>query len=210
MKIALLKWILLSIALILLTEILNNVLNTKELYYNSLAEQLSKKQIEKIFSFQDKWRWVMYLIVPLIMFLKTSLIASVLYIGIFFLSKIPVTFKQLWSIVLSAEFAFLLVPVFKMAWFYFFQTNYKLEDIQNFYPLSALNITGYKNLEPWYIYPLQTLNLFEFLYIIYLGFQIGKITNTNADHGLKIMSLSYVPALFLWIATIMFFTLNYS
>jgi hypothetical protein len=46
----------------------------------------------------------------------------------------------LWGFVIIAEFVFLLVPIFKIIWFYFFQTNYTLEDIQYFYPLSALNI----------------------------------------------------------------------
>jgi hypothetical protein len=41
-----------------------------------------------------------------------------------------------------------IIPIFKIIWFYFFQTNYTLEDIQYFYPLSALNIVDYKELEP--------------------------------------------------------------
>mgnify|MGYP003395149940 CR=1 FL=1 len=73
-----------------------------------------------------------------------------------------------------------------------------------------LNIIGFKGLEPWLIYPLQTLNLFEIAYIIYLSYQIGYLTKTNADNGLKIVSYSYVPALFLWVVVVMFFTLNYS
>lgn len=105
---------------------------------------------------------------------------------------------------------FLLVPIFKIIWFYFFQTNYTLEDLQYFYPFSAINITGFNGLEPWLIYPLQTLNIFEVIYIIYLSYQIGDLTKTNADNGLKIVSFSYIPALILWITVVMFFTLNYS
>lgn len=142
--------------------------------------------------------------------IKTSLIASVLYIGTFFFSKITVSFKQLWSILVNAEFIFLLVPVFKIAWFYFFQPNYKLEDIQYFYPLSVLNIIGYKGLEPWCIYPFQTLNLFELAYWLILAYYIGKFTQSNMDNGLKIALYSYGPALLLWVVTIMFFTLNFS
>jgi hypothetical protein len=162
------------------------------------------------FEFQDKWQWVSYVFVPIMVLIKTSLIASTLYIGTFFFSKMPIAFKQLWAIVISAEFVFLLVPVFKIIWFYFFQTNYKLEDIQYFYPLSALNIVGYKNLEPWFIYPFQTLNLFELAYWLILAYYIGKVTKTTMDNGLKIVAYSYGPALLLWVVTIMFFTLNYS
>ena len=132
-----------------------------------------------------------------------------MYIGLF-ISNRELNFKTIWHVVINAEFIFLLVPIFKIIWFSFFQTNYNLQDLQYFYPLSALNIIGYKGLETWFIYPFQVLNLFELSYIIYLGFQIGKLTNTNTDYGLKIVGLSYVPSLLLWVAIVMFFTLNYS
>lgn len=204
------KYLLLSIALIILTEITNKALDFKGLLYNSLAEKLTTKQIQYFFEFQEKWQWVGYAIVPIIVLIKTCLIASTLYIGTFFFSKVAVTFKQLWGFVLTAEFVFLLVPVFKMVWFYFFQTHYKLEDIQYFYPLSALNIVGYKDLEVWFIYPFQMLNLFELAYWLILAYYLGKATKTTMDQGLKIVAYSYGPALLLWVVTIMFFTLNYS
>jgi hypothetical protein len=147
--------------------------------------------------------------IPIFLLIKTTIIATILYIGLFFSNK-DLKFKNLWDIVLKAEFIFLLIPIFKIIWFYFFQPNYNLEDIQNFYPLCALNIVGYKNLETWFLYPFQTLNLFELAYIIYLGYQVGKLTNTNTDNGLKLVAYSYAPALLLWVVTIMFFTLSYS
>lgn len=160
-----LKYIILLSLLILITEITNKILNINNLIYNSLAEQLTTQQINDYFEVQKKWQWLGYLIVPIILLIKTSLIVSVFYIGTFFFSKTLVTFKQLWHYVITAEFIFLLVPLFKIIWFYFFQTNYTLEDIQYFYPLSALNIIGYKGLEPWLIYPFQVLNLFELVLV---------------------------------------------
>lgn len=206
----LIKFLTLSISIIVLIEIANKVLNIRGLIYNSLGEQLTNEEIVKIFEFKDKWQWVGYAIAPVMTFLKTSLIASALYIGAFFFSKIAVSFKQLWGVVLSAEFVFLLVPLFKIIRFYFFQSNYTLEDIQYFYPLSALNIVGYKGLEPWLIYPFQVLNVFELVYWLILAYFIGKITETNMDRGLKIVTSSYGSALLLWVVVVMFFTLNYS
>lgn len=203
--------LLLVLILIYLTliEIPKQFLNTNALIYNSLSEQFGNEQVLKILSLQKKWEWVGYLIVPIIVLIKTILIATVLYIGIAF-TDAKITFISIFNKVVQAEFIFLLVPIFKIIWFYFFQTNYKLEDIQYFFPFSAINITGYEGLEPWFIYPLQTLNLFELAYIIYLGYQMGKLTNTNPDKGIKIVVSSYVPALVLWICTVMFLTLNYS
>lgn len=210
MKSTFLKCLLLAIAVIATAELLGFVLNFNNLLYNSLAERLTHKEIKDFFSFQEKWQWVTYVFVPLILLIKSSLIASVLYIGVYFFSKATVTFKQLWAVVVQAEFVFLLVPVFKMGWFYFVQTHYKLEDIQYFMPLSAINITGYHDLATWFIYPLQVLNVFELVYIVYLSYQIGYLTQTNADRGLKIVACSYLPSLLLWVAVVMFFTLSYS
>ncbi|MHC0446854.1 hypothetical protein ACWA1F_15695 [Flavobacterium sp. 3-218] len=204
-----LRYSLLTISFVFITEITNKILNLKDLLHHFLSDFLSVQQVNSYFEFQDKWHWLTYLYIPLLILIKTIIISTILYAGLFLFGK-EIKYTQLWNITIKAEFIFVLVPILKILWFYFFQTNYNLNDIQNFYPLSALNIVGYKGLETWFIYPFQVLNLFEVFYIIYLGFQIGRITNTNADYGLKIVGLSYVPFLLLWVATVMFFTLNYS
>ncbi len=189
---------------------LKTTLGFDKLVYNSLVQEFTTKQIQYFFEFQNNWRFVGYIILWIMLLIKTTLLASILYIGTFFFSKNGITFKKIWKCVIQAEYVFLLVPVVKIAWFCFFKTNYTLEDILYFYPLSALNITGYQDLDPWLIYPLQTLNLFELAYIIYLSYQIGQLTHSSADNGLKIVGCSYVPALLLWVTVVMFFTLNYS
>ena len=192
------------------------ILNIDKLIYNSLAEKLTISQIEEIIEFQKKWQWFSYAIIPIILLIKTALISSILYIGTFFYSKSKVTFKQLFDAVVKAEFVFLGVGVLKIVWFYFFQTNYTLEDLQYFYPLSALNIVGYKGLEAWFIYPLQVLNLFELAYWLLLAYFVGKLAFTEKDKGkpmdlgFKIVATSYGSALLLWVVVVMFFTLNYS
>lgn len=210
MKSSFFRYILICILLLLFTELTKNILNFDKLLYTSLAEKLTNNQIDKFFKMQSKWRWISYLIVPIVALIKTSIIASTLYIGTFFFSKVKVKFKKLWLIVITTEFIFLLVPIFKIVWFYFFEPDYTLEDIQYFYPLSALNIVGYEGLEPWLIYPFQVLNLFELAYWLVLAYYIGKATETTMDHGLKIVMSSYGSALLLWVVVVMFFTLNYS
>ncbi|MEA9413548.1 hypothetical protein [Flavobacterium sp. PL02] len=202
--------LLLSIILIAFGEATKVVLDFDALQYNSMAEKLTSQQLNQYFEFQNKWKWISYFFIPVYIAIKTSIIAIVLYIGTYFLSSKEVTYKSLWTIAIKAEFIFLLVAIAKIIWFYFFQTKYDLEDIQYFYPLSALNIVGYKDLESWFIYPFQTLNLFELAYWLILAYFIGKETETNMDKGLKIVAYSYGPTLLLWITIVMFFTLNYS
>lgn len=193
----------------LLNELFQEILHFDKLIYSSLSDQLTSLQVENFLGFRKKWQWITYIIIPVLYLLKIYIISTIIHIGLLFLNN-NLNFKSICNIVIKSEFIFLLVPIFKTIWFCIFQTNYNLSDVQNFYPLSALNITGYQNLEPWLIYPFQVLNLFELFYIIYLSYEIGKLTNTNTDYGLKILLLSYVPALLLWITAVMFFTLNYS
>jgi hypothetical protein len=210
MKSTFTKYLVISIALIILSELTKHFIHFDKLLYNSLAENLTSNQIERFFEMQNKWQWVGYLFIPVFVLLKTLIIASAVYTTVYFFNNNKTTFKSILNIILQAEFVFLLVPVLKIIWFYFFQTNYTLEDLQYFYPLSALNIIGYAGLEPWLIYPLQILNLFELAYIIYLAYLIGKLTSTHTDNGFKIIMYSYVPTMLLWVCVVMFLTLSMS
>lgn len=198
---------LLTIIYLILNYLSQNILNTEDLLVTSLAEQLTNKQIEDILNFKEKWNWINYVLLPLMLLIKTSIIAAILDVGCFFFNK-EIKYKKLLNIVIKAEFIFLLVIVFKTAWFYFFQTNYNLEDLQYFYPLSALNIIGYEGLQPWFIYPFQVLNIFELVYWFILAYLIGKELNENTDKGFSIVASSYGVSLLIWVVGVMFFTLN--
>lgn len=203
-------FILLCLLTMLEGYILLKCFNIDKIIHNILISDYNEKEIQQYFTKKDKWSFYSYFLIPILIYIKTIIVTSVIYIGTFFYSKTQLKFKSLWHLVVKSECVFLVVGVLKLVWFYFFQTNYTLEDIQYFYPLSALNIIGYKGLESWLIYPLQTLNVFELAYIIILSYQLGTLTLTNPDTGLKIVASSYIPALLLWVTIIMFFTLNFS
>ena len=185
------------------------LLNTEELVINSLAEQLTTKQIEKALNFQQKWEWIAYLLLPLLLIIKISIIALILDVGCFFFDK-EIKYKKLFNIVTKADFVFLGVMILKTIWFYVFQQDYTLEDLQYFYPLWALNIVGYEGLETWFIYPFQVINLFEFAYWFILAFLISKELKTTTSKGFSIVASSYGVALVIWVVVVMFFTLNMS
>lgn len=199
-----------SFSFVFINQICTTILNFDEILYKSLIENLSEDQIEKFFKVKNLAEKFNFIFFPIIITVKTILVSTIINIGIIFYSRNSISFNQIINIVLKAEFIFLFVPIFKFIWIYFFMSKYNFEDIQYFYPFSALNITGYKGIDSWLLYPLQTFNLFEVAYIIYLSYQIGYLTKTNADNGLKIIGYSYVPALILWVTVVMFFTLNYS
>lgn len=208
-NLSLLYFIILCGLMFFLAEYTKYLLNINNLIYADFSEKFTGNVLESVFQQTRNWQLIGYILLPILLFVKTQIIAGILGIGAFLFNK-KISHGRLWNIVLKAEFLFLLVGVLKIIWFYFFRTNYTLEDIEYFYPLSMLNIVGYKNVEPWYIYPLQTLNVFEMFYWIILALLIDKELEIKDNIGIKIVASSYGPALFLWVVGVMFFTLNIS
>ncbi|RZS99148.1 hypothetical protein [Aquimarina brevivitae] len=198
--------------LVLITSILtlffNLSMDMNTLVFNSLSDKLTQEQVVEIMDSSQKWQWLGYVLLPLILLLKIAVITAVLYMGIFFFEK-KITYKRLFTIVTKAEFVFVLFGLVKLLWFVF-QDGYTLEDVQSFYPLSALNVIGYQELQPWFVYPFQTLNLFELAYWIILAWLLSKEIQSTTDKALKIVASSYGSALLIWVVAVMFFTLNMS
>lgn len=199
----------LSIFTIGLQYLFNILLDFDNTLADSLSTQITEEQLYNYLNLRKDLEWIGYALSALILLLKILIIATILDVGCFFFGK-EIKYKKLFNIVITAEFVFLLVIVFKAAWFYFFQTDYNLEDLQYFYPLSALSIIGYEGLQTWFIYPFQALNLFELVYWFILAYLIGKELNENTDKGFTIVASSYGLSLLIWVVGVMFFTLNIS
>ena len=192
---------------LLFSEAATYYLSINELVYNNLSEQLTLKQIEDYFETQARWRWMQYVLPPVVLYLKTTFTAWILAIGGFFYG-VSLPHKKYWQIVLQAEFAFVLAAVFKIFWFLFIQTDFSLEDLQQFMPLSLQSILDTSTKPLWALYPLQLLNGFEVFYWILLILLFNQVTKTKK--GMAVVLVSYGPALFVWMIFIMFLTLNLS
>ncbi len=196
--------LILTTLLFLLFEI---ILNVEQKYNLFLSENLLKDEVDKILENRQKWIWLNYVLVYLLLLLKIFIISAIIDMGCFFYNK-KIKFQKIFNIVVKAEFVFFLVIIFKIGWFYFFKKNYTIEDLQYFYPLSALNIVGYEGIHPWFIYPFQVINIFELVYWLILAYLINKEINDNTEKGFSIVASSYGVSLFLWVIIVMFFTLN--
>lgn len=185
------------------------LLETNDVIFNSLSENLTFEQIEDVIAFKRHWGWIFYLFIPIVLVGKILLIAGILDVGCFLFDK-RIRFKRILNIVVRTEFIFLLVIIFKTLWFYFYKTEYTLEDLQFFFPLSVLNLVGYEGIKPWFVYPLQVLNLFELAYWVILAYLLDKAINDHSFKGMSIVASSYGVSLLIWVVGVMFFTLNIS
>lgn len=203
----------LLIILILLTIlsgcIFKYLLNIDELVYNFYSEKLTQEKISQLLKVQKKWEWFGYVIMPLIVLLRSSLVAMCLSIGMFFYNmESKLKFKHFFKVALLGEFVLVLVGFVKLLHFLFIKTDYTLEDIQQFYPISYINFLDIKNLEPWLIYPLQTINLFEIAYFFVLVYGVHKLLKNNYWKSFEITAVSYGTGLVIWLGLVMFLTLN--
>ena len=187
----------------------NQCLVSDTLYYNSFAEQLTADKIDALIDQTQQWAWLGYVFIPIIYLLKFSVIALILLTGFFIINK-KVSFSLLFKAVMLAEIPFLLVPLIKLLWFMFIQTDYTFQDLQYFFPLSALQLFEVANLPTWQIYPLQLLNLFELVYWISLAYWLKRLLLISLTSGMEMVIASYGTSLLLWVVFITFLSLSFT
>lgn len=194
---------------LLLQAAFQSLLLSDNLYFNALSTQLSYEKIEDIIAQSKKWQWLSYIAVPVLLLLKLSLIATCLALGFFFTSN-QVNFKLFFNIAVFAELILLLPILIKLLWFLFIQTDYDLDDLTLFYPLSALNLFDTTNLPRYWLAPLQTLNLFEVAYWFLLAYGVADATGFSVKRSFGLVMSSYGVGLLLWVVLVMFLTVTYS
>jgi hypothetical protein len=202
-------FLLLCVTLALLLLANNMILLTDDIYYEAFNDQLSFEKIRETIDLNKKWNWVIYPSIPLIYFLKFSILSICLSVGAF-LFNYEINFKSFFKIVLLADFILLLPPLIKLLWFSLVDINYTLNDLQFFTPLSAINFFDGSTLEPWLVYPLSLLNLFEVGYIIALAYLMREVIESDFAQSLKLVLVSYGTGLLIWVIFITFLTVSLS
>lgn len=187
----------------------NKALITQEAFYHSFSNQFEYTQIDEFYSFRQKSVWIFYILLPFILVFKIFLVSICLQTSLI-LNDFKLKFTSTFKIAITAEFVFLLPQLIKLAWFLLVKTEYTLTDVQQFYPLSALNLFKIENLSALLIYPFQTFNVFEILYWIILAGGIKQALDTDINHGIRVVFSGYIPALILWIICVMFITVSLS
>lgn len=196
---------------ILITLIFKHSLKVDTLLYNFYAEQFAQEQLEQLIENQQNWAWLGYAIIPLLILFRASFVALCLSVGNFFYNmdeeEIP-KFKHFFRIALLGEFVLILVGFFKFIYFTLIKTDFTLLDLQQYYPLSYINFLNLESLEPWLVYPLQTINLFEITYFFVLVFGMHKLLKNKYLKSFEIVAVSYGTGLIIWLGLVMFLTLN--
>ncbi|WP_461099526.1 hypothetical protein [Spirosoma luteolum] len=183
------------------------LLISDELYFNGLADQMTFEQIENFIDQSRQWSWLPYIILPVFNLFKFLVIASLVSLGYYFVFDRWV-FRPFFLVVIQAELVLLLPAVVKLLWFLFVKTDYSLNDLQFFYPLSLLNLLEPQEVAKWLLYPLQLTNLFELAYWLMLAYGVAQIVKLPMPKAFGLVAASYGTGLLVWVAFVMFLTVS--
>ncbi|MDA9555152.1 hypothetical protein N9R54_02840 [Pelobium sp.] len=199
--------IVISISLTLsISWLTSTLLYTDDFYREILSLQLPDKTINSILETKKQYSFFLYPISVVLEIIKYLVITFLVATGLLIFGY-KIKFKRILKIVVISDLILIIPSVLKILWFNFYKTNYSLQDLQLFYPLSILNLLN-TNISNIWIYPLQLLNVFEISYWIALAYGISKLINNNFDKALKIVLSSYIPALVVWVVFVVFLTVT--
>lgn len=181
----------------------------EDIFYNTFSGQLSYERTLFLFDSYKRISWISFIVLPIMLVIKFSLITMTLYIGLFFNElHDQVSLSSVFAVVCASEFVFIIAGLIKLLWFSFFMESFTLTDLNFFYPLSLINLFNPGEVRSYWIYPLQSVNLFHLLYILLLSYGLNRICNVKKEISEKIVLTSYLPVVVMWIALIMFLAIE--
>lgn len=201
------RFVFLLICIAALRIVRNSILISDDVIYDSLSDQLSHERIIELLDRGKKWEWLSYCFLPFLLLIKLLFVAACLSIGALFL-RTEAGFQKFLKIATTAEFVFLIPPFISLCWFAFVNTQYTLQDLKFFSPLSMINFFSHSELEPWLVYPIQLLNVFELLYWAVLAWQLQEVLKKSFPESLGFVMKTYGVGLIVWVVVVMFLTVS--
>ena len=178
-----------------------------------LAKDYPSSVVQNYIESQKKWWWVSYAVTPVLIGIKVLLVAFCLnFVKIISEKLEDVKFRDILTVVLIAEFVFIIAGFYKFFNFYLIDTDYTLETLQTYYPLSLINYKEAISTEKWLAYPLQLANIFEIMYWGVLAWGIWQLADKKISYqrSLGYVALTYGIGLLFWVGVVCFLILSVS
>lgn len=188
--------------------LINSSLFTDSLYYSTLKEQYTIKQIQGLLYLSKSWKNISYFFIPIIIIVRILYTSFCLYIGSL-VEESHWKFKALFNISLKADIAFCLSPICNF-YYYLLSDDYKTVEDLGVNCFSLLKIVDNESIPNWLISAYNSINLFELLYIIFLvvflkiSFQLTYLKSTI------FVLLTYFIGNYLYVVGMTFLYLNFS
>jgi hypothetical protein len=141
---------------------------TDQVYTYSLSRQVNPDKLAAFLQGQHRMVPVSYLVVPLTLLVKMSLVSLCLLAGLL-VTYMKLPFRTLLRIALFAESAFVAGTLLRLLILTFSHDVESLGQYMSFAPLSLYSLFNPSSVPNWLSYPLQTLDIFQAAYILLLA-----------------------------------------
>lgn len=139
--------------------------------------------------------------------LVVPLIASIILLGFVLQgNEVGATFASIAKITMLSYFIFLLPDIISLMWFIFIQSEFKLQDVINFNPLSILNLVPTGELPGWLHTLLRPINAFEVGFVLSLSYGLYTIFGLAWSSMVKMVVLFYGGSLYAWKIILLYVT----
>ncbi len=182
---------------------------TDQVYFNTWSQQLAYDRVETLLAMKHKWLWAGYFVIPLIVLLQVSFVASCLTTGAL-LGNFEGNFRFFFGIVLRCYPVLMLHGIAILITALLFKDISTISDFQRADYFSAAALINQQDLTAWYIYPLKVLNVVEICFWLLLSWNLSQYTGRSWLANFKFVASSYGVGLLLWVLFIMFLQLNLS
>lgn len=149
-------------------------------------------------------RWLSFLLVPVLLLLRLSLVTLCLFIGgYFFVEMSGKRFVDWWGVATVAQAVILTYSVILCILNLSAESNKAMELTK----YTSLLFLGGEKLESWVRLPLSAVNIFEVLYWIVMSLFVGKLSGTKFGKSFKFVMSTYGVGYLFYIALLMFLLL---
>ncbi len=205
-------FIVLVLIYFILTYLDKEFISTNSKMIDFLSKDYPSQVVQNYMNSQKKWWWVSYAVTPVLIGVKVLLVAFCLnFIKLLDMEGLEkVKFSDFVFLALIAEFVFVLAGVYKFVNFYFVDTDYTLETLQTYYPISLINLREHISMEKWLAYPLQLVNLFELFYWGILAYGIYELSDQKVKpvKSFGLVAMTYGVGLLFWTGVVCFLILS--
>jgi len=146
--------------------------------------------------FRQFWR-VFYFISPFYEWIKILVIGFLVYQALKFIKKQIVPFWGIFYIVLLGQFLLLVPDLMELIWFTFIKTDYSMQDVQSFSPLSLTVLVNNENISEFTFKILSAINLFNLFYWLLLCYLIQKFSKISLKDSVLIVLSFYGVLVFI-------------
>ncbi|WP_374443498.1 hypothetical protein [Epilithonimonas sp.] len=187
-------------------------ISTSSKIFDFLSKDYPSDVVQNYMESQKKWWWVSYAVTPVLIGIKVLLVAFCMnFIKLLDLPGLEkVKFSDFVFLALIAEFVFVLAGIYKFVNFYCLDTDYTLETLQTYYPISLINLREQISMEKWLAYPLQLVNLFELFYWGILAYGIYELSGGKLKpvKSFGLVTMTYGVGLLFWTGVVCFLILS--